>query len=1375
MARFGDLDTQYFDDAGNPLVNGKVYFYESGTTTLKNTFADVNLSIPNTNPVILTAAGRQPNIFFDGVAKAILTSNSDVQILVRDPVGETATDFGDEWVATKIYGANDVVLGSDGVYYRSLVSGNQNNNPVSTTNFWTLLYSVEWNAGITYQVGAVVTYDGEQYQSLQGSNLNQNPSTASSYWVLLSFAWLATATYSDGQNAVGTDGILYTSLQDGNIGNDPATSPAYWVGTSAAAAASAVAAAASEAAAAASESAAAASEAAAETAETNAETAQAAAEAAQSAAETAETNAETAETGAEAAQAAAEAAQSAAETAQANAETAETNAETAETNAETAQAAAEAAQSAAETAQTGAETAETNAETAQAAAEAAQAAAETAETNAETAETNAETAQAAAEAAQSAAETAESNAATSASNASDSEDAAAASAAAAASSYDQFDDRYLGDKASDPTVDNDGNALLTGALYFNTTSDDMKVYNGSAWQVTAINPTDPTFTGTVTADGLDINGEATMDGLTVDLAGSYAVIRKPNEGGIGGALFLQNNISSSATGSGSQLKFLSGTSFARNVYIQTSSAGTFGRNPNLFIGSNNDGDGNVDHLQIANNGDISFYEDTGTTPKFFWDASAESLGIGTSSPTRLLDVHGAASFQDSTGEKQLLIANDDTLVRFYSRNRSDASDIPMGFYTGITERMRIESDGDIDLGDFSSSNYTWIRPYEATTGNMIISADKGATGTGGSAMIFQCRGGEKMRINGASGNVGIGTSSPSPSDGTGLAVHISDVADNPEIRLQRTSTFTADYSIRAGGASTGRLRFKNNDSTNDVMTFYGDNVGIGTTSADTNLEVSDNVNATIRISSTKNDASWNVETDAYGKLEWYSADTSGNASVRAAIWATPATTIGANSDLSFYTKGTTSSYPTERMRIDSNGRVGIGTDNPDTDFVISEGGVQGLEIQAWEGGDTVRLLGFNRSTSSRVPVTIDASQVIFQADTISERMRIDSSGNVGIGTSSPAYLVDAYGPVASRGSGVGNAAFVLQEVGNNPWYVTQFTGGTFGILYNGTNSGNTKLAIDSSGNVGIGTTSPSELLEVSANTGASIKIASTDTLIAAGEIIGSIKFESNDASGTPPHISGQIDVIAEDAFGRGAMAFSTGRNLDFQEAMRIDSSGNVLVGKTVGGSATIGIQANADGALIATRDGNIAGLLNRLTSDGDILEFRKDGTTVGSIGSLGGYTHFISGTGGIRPIDNTQLRPVNSDGTGSDGTMDLGTSGIRFQDIYATNATIQTSDRNEKQDIESLSDAETRVAVAVKGLLRKFRWKSAVEEKGDDARIHFGIIAQDLQAAFEAEGLDAGRYAMFIHSTWTDEETGEERSRMGVRYSELLSFIIAAI
>ena len=366
MARFGDLDTQYFDDAGDPLAYGRVYFYESGTTKPKTTYADINNSIPNPNPVLLTAAGRQPNIFFDGVARAILTNSSDVQIAVRDPVGDTGTDFGDQWVATKIYNATDVVLGSDGVYYRSLINGNQNNNPVTSSGFWTLLYSVEWNMGITYKVGAVVTYDGQQYQSLQNSNLNQNPSMAPAYWVLLSFAWLASATYAENQNAVGTDGVLYTSLQNGNIGNDPATSPAYWVGTSAAAAASALAAYNSQLAAAASEAAAAVSE---------------------------------AEAAASEASASADAAAASADAASASAS--------------------------------------------------------------------------------------EANAASSASASATSASESAASATEAADTLDQFQDIYLGEKPVDPTTDNDGNPLQTGALYFNTTTNLLRVYNGATWQDSA--------------------------------------------------------------------------------------------------------------------------------------------------------------------------------------------------------------------------------------------------------------------------------------------------------------------------------------------------------------------------------------------------------------------------------------------------------------------------------------------------------------------------------------------------------------------------------------------------------------------------------------------------------------------------------------------------------------------------------------------------------------------------------------------------------------------------------------------------------------------------------------------------------------------------
>ena len=253
MARYGDLESQYFDDAGDPLVSGKIYFYETGTTTPKTTYADVNYEIPNTNPVILTAAGRQPNIFFDGVAKAILTKSDNTQILVRDPVGDTASTFGSPWVASKDYNANDVVQGSDGQFYVSLTNGNVNNNPVTTSGSWTFLYSVEWNAGTTYTEGAVVTVSNLLYQSLQNSNLNQNPVTQAAYWRLISLAYVSTITYTVGQNVVGPDGVFYTALRT-TVGDTPASSPSDWVGTSVAAAASATAAAASASAAAASAS-----------------------------------------------------------------------------------------------------------------------------------------------------------------------------------------------------------------------------------------------------------------------------------------------------------------------------------------------------------------------------------------------------------------------------------------------------------------------------------------------------------------------------------------------------------------------------------------------------------------------------------------------------------------------------------------------------------------------------------------------------------------------------------------------------------------------------------------------------------------------------------------------------------------------------------------------------------------------------------------------------------------------------------------------------------------------------------------------------------------------------------------------------------------
>jgi hypothetical protein len=112
----------------------------------------------------------------------------------------------------------------------------------------------------------------------------------------------------------------------------------------------------------------------------------------------------------------------------------------------------------------------------------------TSETNAGTSETNAGTSASAAStsasnasSSASAASTSASNASTSATNASNSASAAATSASNAAASYDSFDDRYLGPKASDPSVDNDGDALIDGALYFNTSTNVIKYWNGTTW------------------------------------------------------------------------------------------------------------------------------------------------------------------------------------------------------------------------------------------------------------------------------------------------------------------------------------------------------------------------------------------------------------------------------------------------------------------------------------------------------------------------------------------------------------------------------------------------------------------------------------------------------------------------------------------------------------------------------------------------------------------------------------------------------------------------------------------------------------------------------------------------------------------------------
>jgi hypothetical protein len=129
----------------------------------------------------------------------------------------------------------------------------------------------------------------------------------------------------------------------------------------------------------------------------------------------------------------------------------------------------------------------------------------------------------------SAASTSASNAATSATNAASSATTASTAATNAAASYDAFDDRYLGAKSTAPSVDNDGNTLLTGALYWNTTANQLYIWTGSAWDAAAFSVSGAvtsfnTRTGSVTLTSTDVTDAL---GFTPATAASVSAIPDP--------------------------------------------------------------------------------------------------------------------------------------------------------------------------------------------------------------------------------------------------------------------------------------------------------------------------------------------------------------------------------------------------------------------------------------------------------------------------------------------------------------------------------------------------------------------------------------------------------------------------------------------------------------------------------------------------------------------------------------------------------------------------------------------------------------------------------------------------------------------------------
>jgi hypothetical protein len=279
-----------------------------------------------------------------------------------------------------------------------------------------------------------------------------------------------------------------------------------------------------------------------------------------------------------------------------------------------------------------------------------------------------------------------------------------------------------------------------------------------------------------------------------------------------------------------------------------------------------------------------------------------------------------------------------------------------------------------------------------------------------------------------------------------------------------------------------------------------------------------------------------------------------------------------------------------------------------------------------------------------------------------------SGSNVGIGTSSPDAKLHLYN--ATNGNtlkveadGNYNARIRIQAGSSNDSFLEfadpddsdvgeiVYSHSSNSMRFN-TNASE-RMRIDSTGNVGIGTSSPNNY---SANH-KSITLNAPTTPLIDLEVNGT-------RTGSFVGTSTNVDI---NAVANVPLRFLTNDT----ERMRIDSSGNLLVGKTSTGGNVEGHQFNSNGAAYITRDGASVLHVNRKTSDGEIISIRKNDVAVGSIGVQSTDQLYIatpdgSGVGLIFDGDNRKIDPTDGAGSNLDNAVDLGTGAYRFKDLYTS-------------------------------------------------------------------------------------------------------------
>jgi len=211
--------------------------------------------------------------------------------------------------------------------------------------------------------------------------------------------------------------------------------------------------------------------------------------------------------------------------------------------------------------------------------------------------------------------------------------------------------------------------------------------------------------------------------------------------------------------------------------------------------------------------------------------------------------------------------------------------------------------------------------------------------------------------------------------------------------------------------------------------------------------------------------------------------------------------------------------------------------------------------------------------------------------------------------------------------------------------------------------------------------------DISAKTsdGAALTLQTSDTTVTDGSVLGKIEFKApNEASGTDAILVGAaIEAVAEGTFAADnnatELVFKTGASAAADAKMTLNSSGNLLVGVSSSSANMAGVEIAGNGQLYASTSSSSGHFFNR-QSDGAVVSFRKNGTTVGSIGdaqgvaTYSGSTSASFGAGDVglfaNPSNNALYPVVQTTLDGSNGLIDLGLSGNRFKDLYLSSSII---------------------------------------------------------------------------------------------------------